>query len=201
MLDKFKDDKFVFKKFSLWLDDAKKKYQQSGLENYNAFSLSTSIDNKPSSRMVLLKSFSKEGFVFYTNIESRKGFEVSQNPNVSMLFYWSILKRQIRIEGVCNEISDEISDEYFNSRPYLSKIGAWASSQSKEISGALELLNNVALYSMKYKKDVPRPFYWKGLNISPSRMEFWIEKPSRLHIRKVYKKINNNKWIEKKLFP
>jgi pyridoxamine 5'-phosphate oxidase len=201
MSDKFKDDDFVFKKFSLYLESAKKNYQKLSIENYNAFALSTSINNFPSSRMVLLKSFSKKGFVFYTNEESRKGIEILQNPNVSMLFYWEIMHMQIRVEGVCLSVDNIISDEYFNSRSYLSKIGAWASSQSREMSHPLELSKNVLSYSMKYKTNVPRPPYWGGFNIVPSRIEFWVQKPSRLHIRKVYKKIKDNIWIEKTLFP
>lgn len=201
MSDVFKDDDFIFKKFSLWLEGAKKSYQKLNLDNYNAFSLSTSINNMPSSRMVLLKGFLKNSFIFYTNEQSRKGNEILANPNVSMLFYWGPLSRQIRVEGVCTPVADNVSDAYFNSRDYLSKIGAWASSQSREMSYPLELVKNVISYSMKYKTDVPRPPYWKGFNIVPSTIEFWVEKPSRLHVRKVYTKVGENKWIEKTLFP
>lgn len=200
MSKKIKDNDFIFKKFSLWLETAKKEYQKKGIENYNAFCLSTAINNLPSSRMVLLKSFSEEGFIFYTNTESRKGNEIKTNSNVSMLFYWSFLKRQIRVEGTVSEINKEASDEYFFSREYLSKIGAWASSQSREMSYPMELVNNVLKYSLKYRHNVPRPDYWRGLIIKPLRIEFWVEKQSRLHVRKLYEK-QQDKWQEKTLFP
>ncbi|MDR0484543.1 MAG: pyridoxamine 5'-phosphate oxidase [Alphaproteobacteria bacterium] len=195
------DDNFVFKKFALWLDKAKKQYDKLNMQNYNAFCLSSCVNNLPSSRMVLLKSFSHDGFTFYTNSQSQKGAEITENPNVAMLFHWNVLQRQIRVSGVCSEVSSNIADEYFASRPYLSKVGAWASQQSREMNGILELSKNVIYYSAKYPIDVPRPPYWNGYNIAASKIEFWVEKPARLHIRKVYEKISLNQWTEKILFP
>ncbi|MCL2567621.1 MAG: pyridoxamine 5'-phosphate oxidase [Alphaproteobacteria bacterium] len=199
-MNKTVESEFIFNKFSLWLNESRRFYEKLNLQNHNAFCLSSCVNNLPSSRMLLLKSFSKEGFTFYTNSQSQKGSEIAENPNVAMLFYWGPLHRQIRVEGACEKVDSHIADEYFESRPYLSKIGAHASQQSKEMKGLSELVKNVAIYSAKYPLNVPRPSYWDGYNILPKKIEFWVEKPARLHIRKVYHK-TSNLWIEKILFP
>ncbi|MDR2007491.1 MAG: pyridoxamine 5'-phosphate oxidase [Alphaproteobacteria bacterium] len=200
-MSKAATDEFIFNKFSLWLNEAHKAYEKLNLENHNAFALSTCVNNLPSSRMVLLKDFSHDGFIFYTNEQSRKGLEIAVNPNVAMLFHWNPLHRQIRIEGVCEKVDSSVSDAYFQSRPYLSKIGAHASQQSREMGGMAELIKNVAVFSAKYPLNVPRPTYWHGYNINPKKIEFWVEKAGRLHIRKVYEKTQQNQWVEKILFP
>jgi pyridoxamine 5'-phosphate oxidase len=200
-MNKTVSDKFVFNKFSLWLNESRRVYQKLSLQNHNAFCLSSCVDNFPSSRMVLLKSFNEDGFVFYTNTESQKGVEIEANPNVSMLFYWNPLHRQIRVSGIAQQVDSAASNEYFASRPYLSKIGAHASQQSREMNGLSELIKNVAVYSAKYPFNVPRPSYWNGYIIKPKKIEFWVEKPARLHIRKVYHKTLENQWTEKILFP
>jgi len=155
----------------------------------NAMCLSTiSSDNKPHSRMVLLKDYNDEGFIFYTNYESNKGNDIGFNSNVCLNFHWKSLLRQVRIEGVVEKLSDEISDKYYNSRHYLSRIGAWASDQSRTLNNRGELEEKIEFYKKKYpdEKKVPRPPYWGGLLIRHSKIEFWQDMPHRIHKREVY---------------
>jgi pyridoxamine 5'-phosphate oxidase len=197
----YRNDDFIFKKVSKIINLAQKKYHSLGLENYNAVCLSTCVDNKPSSRMVLLKDYSKDGFIFYTNLNSRKSEEIKLNPNVSMLFHFYPLKIQIRVEGIAKLVSEEVADEYFATRPYLSKIGAWSSKQSKIMDHMLDLHKAVLADSLKYKTNVPRPPHWSGFIVCPNYIEIWHEKPFRLHIRKAYKATDNNSWEEYLLYP
>ena len=142
----------------------------------NAMCLSTiSSDNKPHSRMVLLKDYSDEGFVFYTNYESNKGNDISINSNVCLNFHWKSLLRQVRIEGTIEKLSEEISDKYYNSRHYLSRIGAWASEQSRTLNNRKELEEKIEFYKEKFpdEKKVPRPPHWGGLLIRHRKIEFW----------------------------
>ena len=155
----------------------------------NAMCLSTiSSDNKPHSRMVLLKDYNDEGFVFYTNYESNKGNDISINSNVCLNFHWKSLLRQVRIEGAIEKLSEEISDKYYNSRHYLSRIGAWASDQSRTLNNRKELEEKIEFYKEKYpnEKNVPRPPYWGGLLIRHRKIEFWQDMPHRIHKREVY---------------
>lgn len=200
-MDIIKTYNFPFDKFSRVLRRIETLYQENNIPNYNAFCLSTCKNNIPSSRMVLLKSFSLDGFTFYTNLESQKSSEILSNPNISMLFYWKEIGIQIRILGKTSLISDSEADEYFVSRPYFSKIGAWASKQSKKMESYLDFFDRVTSYTLQYKADVPRPNYWSGFLVNPTYFEFWQEKPYRLHKRKSYEKLPKNKWKESLLYP
>lgn len=183
--------------FAKWFDDAVK----SGFPDPNAMCLSTaSKEGKPSSRMLLLKDFDKNGFVFYTNYTSRKALEIEENPYGALLFFWDVLERQVRIEGRIEKISAEESDKYFQTRPYTSKIGAWASKQSSELRSRFTLLREVAKLMLKYPIKVPLPPFWGGYRLIPDLFEFWQGRPNRLHDRFQFKLIQNN-WEIKRLYP
>ena len=161
-----------FKLFEKWFDEAKKKE----INDPNALALGTaSKTGIPSVRMVLLKGFNKNGFVFYTNLNSQKGNELKKNPNAAMCFHWKSLLRQVRISGTISQVEDKVADEYFNSRGYESRIGAWASKQSKKLKNRNELINSIKEYKQKFnnKNNVPRPNHWSGWRLSPVRIEFW----------------------------
>ena len=186
--------------FKIWMEEAKK----SEPNDPNAVALATTNkENFPSVRMVLLKDFNKNGFLFYTNLNSQKGNELKSNPNVAMCFHWKSLLRQIRISGTATLVSNEVADEYYNSRSYESRIGAWASKQSEELNSRDELINSIAEYKKKYndKKNVPRPNHWSGWNLLPSCIEFWLDGESRIHERLKYTKDNNGNWIKSLLSP
>jgi pyridoxamine 5'-phosphate oxidase len=153
--------------------------------------------------MVLLKDFNKEGFVFYTNLSSQKSNELKENPKASMCFHWKSLLRQIRISGSASLVADDVSDEYYNSRSYESRIGAWASKQSKELSSRDELINSIEEYKKKFNdhKKVPRPSHWSGWNLSPLIIEFWLDGDNRIHERLKYTKDNNGNWTKSLLNP
>ena len=171
--------------FKIWMDEAKK----TEPNDPNALSLATSDkDGFPSVRMVLLKEFSHNGFVFYTNLNSQKGNELKENPKAAMCFHWKSLLRQIRIRGEVTQIEDEVADKYYNTRGYESRIGAWASKQSKDLSNREELMNSIKEYKKKYndENNVPRPSHWSGWNLSPSSIEFWLDGDSRIHERLKY---------------
>ena len=184
--------------FNSWFKEA----TISEINDPNAMNLSTiSEDLKPSSRMVLLKDFSQNGFIFYTNINSKKGESIIKNPNVSLNFHWKSLLRQVRIEGKAKTVLDDEADEYYNSRAEDSKIGAWASNQSRELSSREELENKIKYYKKKFEnKKIVRPSFWTGYRVEPNLIEFWHDMPFRLHDRLEYKKINNA-WISKRLYP
>ena len=184
--------------FEKWFEEAK----QNEINDPNAMNLSTISENlMPSSRIVLLKSFDKNGFVFYTNVESKKGNSINLNPQVSLNFHWKSLLRQIRIEGIAKLVTNKEADEYFDSRPERSKIGAWASDQSSELKTREELIDKIKKYAEKYKeKIIPRPLHWTGFRVEPLLIEFWQDMPFRLHDRVEYKK-NNNSWLIKRLYP
>ena len=186
--------------FKIWMEEAKK----SEPNDPNAVALATSNKkNYPSVRMVLLKDFNKNGFVFYTNLNSQKGNDLKSNPKVAMCFHWKSLLRQIRINGTATLVSHEVADEYYNSRDYESRIGAWASKQSKKLSRRDELINSIEEYKKKYndKNNVPRPNHWSGWNLFPSSIEFWLDGESRIHERLKYTKDNNGNWIKSLLSP
>ena len=186
--------------FKLWMDQAKK----SEPNDPNALSLATSDKNNfPSVRMVLLKDFSQNGFVFYTNLNSQKGNELKENPKVAMCFHWKSLLRQVRISGSVTQVDDKVADQYYNSRGYESRIGAWASKQSQELSNRDELINSIKEYKQKYndQDNVPRPSHWSGWNLSPLSIEFWLDGESRIHERLKYTKSKSGNWTKSLLSP
>ena len=186
--------------FEIWMDEAKK----SEPNDPNALSLATSNkDNIPSVRMVLLKEFSQNGFIFYTNLNSQKGNELKENPKAAMCFHWKSLLRQIRISGKITQVEDKIADQYYNSRSYESRIGAWASNQSSKLGDREELVNSIKKYKHKYndENNVPRPSHWSGWNLSPLSIEFWLDGDSRIHERLKYTIDKNGNWIKSLLSP
>ncbi|MDA9687101.1 pyridoxamine 5'-phosphate oxidase [bacterium] len=185
--------------FKLWMDDAKK----SELNDPNAVSLATSNNNFPAVRMVLLKDFSQKGFVFYTNLNSQKGNELKENPKAAMCFHWKSLLRQIRINGEVTQVADDVADKYYNSRSYESRIGAWASNQSKELTNRNQLIDSIKEYKDKYndENNVPRPSHWSGWILSPQSIEFWLDGDSRIHERLKYVKDSSDQWIKSLLSP
>jgi pyridoxamine 5'-phosphate oxidase len=170
--------------FDEWLKEAWDKEPNDA----NAMSLSTADANGfPDSRMVLLKGHDARGFTFFTNIESQKGEELAENMQAALLFHWKSLRRQVRIRGAVEKVTDQEADEYFASRAKQSQIGAWASKQSRPIKGRFELEGQVAKYAAKYALSaVPRPEYWSGFRVLPSYMEFWQDAAFRLHDRLVF---------------
>ena len=186
--------------FKVWMEEAKK----SEPNDPNAVALATSNKNNlPSVRMVLLKDFNENGFVFYTNLDSQKGNELKSNPKAAMCFHWKSLLRQIRISGLVSIVEDEVADAYYNSRSYKSRIGAWASKQSKELNSRDELMVSIEKYKKKYSDEnkVPRPTHWSGWNLSPSTIEFWLDGDSRIHERLKYTKDSSGNWIKSLLSP
>ena len=185
--------------FKLWMDDAKK----SEPNDPNAVSLATSNNNFPSVRMVLLKDLSQNGFIFYTNLNSQKGNELKENPKAAMCFHWKSLLRQIRINGVVTQVTDDVANEYYNSRSYESRIGAWASKQSKELTSRDQLIDSIKKYKDKYndENNVPRPSHWSGWILSPQSIEFWLDGDSRIHERLKYVKDSSGQWIKSLLSP
>ena len=153
--------------------------------------------------MVLLKDFNENGFVFYTNLNSQKGIELKENPNASMCFHWKSLLRQVRISGSVSSVSDKVADQYYNTRGYESRIGAWASKQSKVLSSRDELINSIEDYKKKFddQNNVPRPSHWSGWNLSPLTIEFWLDGDSRIHERLKYSKVSNGIWTQSLLSP
>jgi pyridoxamine 5'-phosphate oxidase len=169
----------------------------------NAMVLSTVVDNQPSSRTVLLKDLTKDGFTFFTNYGSRKAKQISSNANVSLLFPWYPMERQVIVIGTANKISKPASEKYFASRPRGSQIGAWASMQSEELSSREELENKYAEFEKKWPEgtEVPMPEHWGGYVVLPTSIEFWQGRYSRLHDRIRYVRSENNDWQIKRIYP
>jgi|TARA_B100001250_G_C19814452_1_gene797516 pyridoxamine 5'-phosphate oxidase len=191
-----KSNPFVL--FNEWYEEAKRKE----IKNPNAMALST-IDsfNRPRTRMVLMKEINKKGIVFYTNSESYKGKQIDKNKNVSLCFYWKSLGKQIIIQGKINKINETESDQYFHSRDRKSKIGAWASDQSKILKKRSILEKRYNDFFKKFSgKEVSRPNYWNGYCVEPRTFEFWLERQNRLHERVEYK-LNKAKWSRRFLYP
>ena len=186
--------------FQEWMEEAKK----TEPNDPNAVSLATSNQkNMPSVRMVLLKDFSKDGFVFYTNLNSQKGNELKENPYAAMCFHWKSLLRQIRINGQVSLVSDQVADKYYSSRTYESRIGAWASNQSEELKTRDQLMKSIEDFKEKFndKKNVPRPGHWSGWNLYPDSIEFWLDGDNRIHERLKYILDTNNNWRKSLLSP
>jgi pyridoxamine 5'-phosphate oxidase len=183
--------------FRRWLDEAWK-----GEPNAHAMTLATTTsDGRPSARAVLLKGLDERGYVFYTNLESRKSKELLANPHAALCFLWKSLDRQVRIEGVVEMVGDEEADAYFASRPHDSRIGAWASDQSRPLASRAELERRVDEFSRRFGEgEVPRPPYWSGFRVVPQRVEFWQERPSRLHDRILFIR-EGDAWRRERLFP
>ena len=196
----FLDLENPFELFQKWFEEAKKKE----INDPNALALGTSTKyGVPSVRMVLLKGFDKNGFIFYTNLNSQKGNELKENPNASMCFHWKSLLRQIRIVGTLEQVDDKTADDYYKTRAYESRIGAWASKQSAILKSRDELLDALESFKKKYgdKNSVPRPSYWSGWNLKPSSIEFWLDGDNRIHERLKYSLDEKNNWIKSLLSP
>lgn len=171
-------------------------------DNANAMTLATATkEGAPSARIVLLKDWDERGFVFYTNLGSRKGTELARNPHAALLFYWKSLSRQIRIEGAVAAVSGTEADEYYASRPRLSRIGAWASEQSRPLGARADLEARVAEFEARYPGEaVPRPPFWSGFRLTPAQFEFWEERPFRLHERRTFVRAGEG-WRTGLLYP
>ena len=198
LLEKDVDADPVFQVEKWW-----KQAIESKIDEVNAMTLSTSsLSGVPSSRIVLLKGIQDNGFTFFTNYDSHKGKEIEQNPQVALLFFWKEMERQVRIEGIASRINGEESDEYFNSRPRESRIGAWSSPQSTVIDNREVLQENVLKFEKEFEnKEVPRPINWGGYMVQPRLMEFWQGRPGRLHDRIQYHKNQQNNWQIRRLAP
>ncbi|WP_138379178.1 pyridoxamine 5'-phosphate oxidase [Luteithermobacter gelatinilyticus] len=184
--------------FAKWFEEANKNEDLA-----EAMALATADSRgTPSVRMVLLKSFGPEGFVFYTNLESRKGREIRENPRAALCLHWKSLKRQVRIEGPLEQVPDEVADAYFASRPRDSRIGTWASKQSRPMEGRFEFETAIAKYAAKYAfGDIPRPPFWSGFYVRPEMIEFWEERAFRLHDRSLFRRQEDGNWTLEKLYP
>ena len=196
----FKDLENPIKLFNEWFNEAKK----TEINDPNALALATSNkDGAPSVRIVLLKGFNQNGFVIYTNLDSKKSIDIKNNPNAEMCFHWKSLLRQIRITGQITKVPDEDADLYFKSRKYESRIGAWASKQSAILKNREELYQEIENYKKKYpdKNNVPRPSYWSGWNLNPNEVEFWLDGKDRIHQRLKYIKSQNGIWNKFLLSP
>lgn len=190
-----------FETFAAWLEKA----SRSEPNNPNAMTLATAgRDGRPSARMVLLKDAGPDGFVFYTNMESLKSRQLSENPYAALLFHWKSQDRQIRIEGPVERVAEAEADAYFASRPRASQLGAWASRQSQPLQGWAALEKRIAFYTAKFHVGhVPRPEFWSGFRLCPERFEFWQEGSFRLHHRHVFTLTPNaeNKWAVQQVYP
>jgi pyridoxamine 5'-phosphate oxidase len=188
-----------FQLFANWLKEAENNPQ---IVEPTAMCLSTvNSENKPSSRMILLKKFDDQGFCFFTNLTSRKGGELKENQNVALCFYWGILGRQVRIEGVVEKVTTKEADDYFSSRRKGSQVGAWASKQSSQMASEQEFLDRIKKIEDDFKdQEIPRPPFWSGFRCQPQVIEFWEEGEFRLHKRTVYKKADGG-WEIVRLYP
>ena len=189
-----------FELFQEWFEEAKKKE----INDPNALALGTANkEGVPSVRMVLLKGFDKNGFIFYTNLNSQKGNEIKENPKATMCFHWKSLLRQIRIVGTLKQVDDKVADDYYNSRSYMSRIGAWASKQSSTLKSRDELLDAIENFKKKYKDEdtVPRPNHWSGWNLKPTNIEFWLDGENRIHERLKYTLNKSGNWSKSLLSP
>lgn len=185
--------------FAVWLAEA----ETSEPHDANAMALATATrDGAPSLRMVLLKQHGEDGFVFYTNAESRKGEEIRANPRAALLFHWKSLRRQVRIEGPLSEVTTEEADAYFHSRARVSQLGSAASDQSRPLAERKTYLGRVAALAADYPEgDVPRPPHWTGFRLMPLAIEFWLDRPNRLHDRRRFTRTSDGGWTSTLLYP
>ena len=196
----FKDIADPIKLFEEWFNEAKK----TEINDPNALALATADKTGiPSVRIVLLKSFNNDGFVFYTNFNSKKSNDLKENPEASLCFHWKSLLRQIRISGNVSKVLDNEADEYYKTRSYGSRIGAWASNQSSVLNNRDELYKSIEGYKKKYpdENNVPRPKHWSGWCLNPDNIEFWLDGENRIHQRLKYIKINSRNWQKYLLSP
>jgi pyridoxamine 5'-phosphate oxidase len=199
-LTKTNVDANPIRQFQAWYDEA----LASGVSEQDTTSMTLATatkDGNPDARIVLLKSFDDNGFVFYTNYESRKGKELSESPRACLLFYWSSLWRQVRIEGPVEKVSDAESDAYFQSRPLGSRLGAWASNQSEVVAGRDILEERFAELQKRFGENVPRPPHWGGYRVKPEAIEFWQGQENRLHDRLRYVLRSDGSWLIERLGP
>ena len=184
--------------FKEWLEEAR----ATEPINPNAMTLATAdAKGRPSARMVLLKDVDCEGFVFYTNLNSRKASELTVNPHAALCFYWRALAKQVRVEGMIELVNADEADAYFASRPKLSQLGAWASKQSQPLEGRMALERRVAKYTARFNiGSVPRPAFWSGFRLRPVQIELWKEEAFRLHDRTLYKR-DGDGWVVDSLYP
>jgi pyridoxamine 5'-phosphate oxidase len=185
--------------FRSWFDEV----LAADLHEPNAMTLATATpEGRPSARVVLLKGFDERGFVFYTSYVGRKSEELETNPNCALVFYWGELERQVRVEGRASRVSEEESDEYFGSRPRGSRLGAWASEQSRPVEGRGALEERLRGLEAEYEgREVPRPLFWGGYRVEPEVIEFWQGRENRLHDRLVYRRSDNGEWGRERLQP
>lgn len=186
--------------FDAWFAEAR----ESEPNDSNAMALATATpDAVPSVRMVLLKGHDERGFVFYTNAQSRKGGEIITNPQAALLFHWKSLRRQIRIEGPLTEVSDEEADAYFHSRPFVSQVGSAASDQSRPLDTRATYDARVTEIREAYEDagEVPRPPHWTGFRLDPQAIEFWLDRPNRLHERRRFTRVDGGPWGSTLLYP
>ncbi|WYL96676.1 MAG: pyridoxamine 5'-phosphate oxidase [Gloeotrichia echinulata IR180] len=188
-----------FIQFTKWFQQA----LAAQLPEPNAMTIATATpDGKPAARMVLLKDFDERGFVFFTNYNSRKGQELAENPQAALVFWWVELERQVRISGRVEKISENESDKYYDSRPENSRLGAWVSNQSEVIENREVLEQRWQDFQRRYdNQDIPRPPHWGGLRVIPAEIEFWQGRPSRLHDRLLYTRLDHGSWKIERLSP
>jgi len=188
-----------FARFQEWMAEA----ETTEASEPNAMTVATATpDGIPSTRAVLLKGVDRRGFVFYTNMESRKGAELAGNPRIALLFHWKSLGRQVRIDGRAEPVTDAEADAYFASRPRISRLGAWASDQSRPLPDRTTLERRLADLEKQYPSDeIPRPRYWSGYRVIPHHFEFWQSMDFRLHDRTVYTRTTSGRWTMGKLYP
>jgi pyridoxamine 5'-phosphate oxidase len=200
LLTKANIDPNPFRQFAQWSQDVR----AAGVSEQDTISMTLATADRfglPSARIVLLKSFDEQGFVFYTNYHSRKGIELEQNARACLLFYWPALWRQVRIEGTVERVSAEESDQYFDSRPLGSRIGAWASEQSTAIEDRGVLEKRFNEFTSKFGENVPRPPHWGGYRVKPNLIEFWQGQDNRLHDRLRYAMQEDGAWLIERLAP
>ena len=187
-----------FAEFARWFADA----VTNEINDPNAMTLATATaTGAPSARMVLLKGYDEAGFVFYTNLGSRKASEIRANPQAALCFHWKSARRQVRIEGAVGAVDDAEADAYFATRPRISQLGAWASKQSQRLQGRFELEARVARTAARFGVGpVPRPPFWSGFSLVPEVFEFWEDRPFRLHMRMVYRRSAEG-WVVEELYP
>ncbi len=186
--------------FLRWFDDARR--QPERVPEPNAMTLATvGEDGRPSTRVVLVKDVDAHGLVWYTNYDSRKGRELAANPHAALQFHWVALERVVRVEGIVGKVDARLSDAYYASRPLASRIGAWASEQSRPVSSRAVLVARAAEYGLKYGLHPPRPPHWGGYRLTPQRWEFWQGRPSRLHDRHVFRRLPEGGWERERLAP